>query len=152
MRLMIAMCLIVSSLSAFGSELVSRKFSFTYFGSDVGSRTFYSCDSAEDMLRDRLVELGAQNVRVSCFGGIENWGGTWNATPVSLTARFMVPGTRANAQRLVIMGDRFNSNCDFNVQMMNKLLKNLPNARMVSRKSSCRGARGSWSYTVDAAL
>ena len=152
MRFMIAMCLIVSSLSVFGNELVSRKFSFTYFGSDIGSRTYYNCDSAEDIMRDRLVELGAQNVRVSCFGGIENWGGRWNATPVSLTARFMVPGSRANAQRIVLKSDRFESNCDFNVQLMNKLLKSLPNARMVSRKSSCRGGRGNWSYTVDAAL
>ena len=152
MRLMIIMALVLSSLAATAGDLVSRRFSFTYIGGDMGTRTYYNCDSVEDMLRDHLRTLGAQNIRVSCSGGIQTWGNRWDATPVSMSARFVVPASRDNAQRLVIADRGFNTNCDFNVQMLNKLLRSLPNARMVSRSNSCRGSEGRYSFTVDAAL
>lgn len=152
MRSLIALVFVATALSANAAELVSRKFSFTYFGHDVGSSTYYSCDSAEDMAREQLQTLGAQNIRVSCSGGIQNWGNRWDAFPVSITARFAVPASRENAQRMVIKDSGRDSNCDFNAQFLAQLLKKLPNARLVSRSVSCRGADGRYSFTVDAAL
>lgn len=152
MRLIIAVALLVSSFAASAVETVSRRFSFTYMDRSVVTRTYHNCDSVEDTLRDHLRTLGAQNIRVTCSGGIQNWGNRWEAWPVSLSARFVVPANRDNAQRLVIADRGFNTNCDFNVQLLSKLLRELPNARMISKNDRCRGSEGSYSFTVDAAL
>jgi len=152
MRLMIIMALVLSSLTASATDLVARRFSFTYQDRNPGTRTYHNCDSVEDTLRDHLQTLGAQNIRVTCSGGIQNWGNRWDAWPVSLSARFSVPANRDNAQRLVIADRGFNTNCDFNVQMLTSLLRNLPNARTISKSNSCRGSDGRYSFTVEAAL
>lgn len=153
MRLILALAIALSCVSAFAQDTVTRRFNFTYFGSDVGTRTYYNCDSAEQILRDHLESLGAQNVRTSCFGGIQNWGNRWDATPVSLSARFSVSTDSSRVSRVVLSSNRSgNSDCDFNVSLLGQLLKVMPNVKMVSRSSSCRGAEGRWNYTLDVAL
>ena len=153
MRSILALCLLMASLTSTAADYVARKFSFTYFGNDLGSRTYYSCDSAEDMLKEHLERLGAQSIRTSCFGGIQTWGGRLDAQPVSLSARFQVLNDISATSRVVLSSrSRGEENCDFNVSLLRQLLKVMPNVKLVSRQSSCRGSRGNWNYTLDVAL
>jgi hypothetical protein len=48
---------------------------------DVGNRIYYNCDSVENQVTGLLKEMGAQNIRVTCYGGMDR-----NMPPISWEA------------------------------------------------------------------
>ncbi|MBY0517623.1 MAG: hypothetical protein K2P81_11975 [Bacteriovoracaceae bacterium] len=127
------------------------RFNYTDFGNDGFSRNYYSCSFAEATLESHLETLGASNISVNCFGGIESWG----VSPVSLSATFDVPTataanhTRANAVKIQ-SSNRFEQSCFFNTKLLKELVKVFPNVENRSTRQSCfdNSSRWSWDVTV----
>ncbi len=150
MRL-IAATLMFLSFNAFSFETV--RFSYTDFGNDGFSRNYYSCDFAEAALESHLELLGASNISVSCFGGIQSWG----VTPVSLSASFDVPtATAENHTRMTQVrlesADRFETACFFHTKLLTQLLKLFPNAVTRAKRTSCFDNRTRWNYDLNVYL
>ena len=130
--------------SAFATEYVSRKMNFTpnmYTGRTV---SYYNCSSLEDTIESHLKALGAQNIRVSCSGGIEMG---WN-TPAHVRANFEVAVPAANdASRQLSLSGR--DSCSMNVQFLDAAIPLFPGVKVLSKHSSCMGGRfDSWKYSL----
>ncbi len=139
---MTAALLIVSS--AFASEYVSRKLSFSPRNHNGGTISYYNCDSVEATVESHLADLGAQNVSVSCSGGIQmGW-----TMPVNVRATFDVAVPAANGMtREVVLSGR--DACSLNVEFLDKALPLFPGVKVVSKRSSCMGGRlDSWKYVL----
>ncbi len=138
----IAALFIVSS--AFASEYVSRKMSFSPRTNNGETTTYYNCDSVESIVESHLEDLGAQNVRVSCSGGIQmGW-----TSPAFVRANFEValPGVNGTSRQVVLTG---RDSCSLNVEFLDAALKLFPGVKVVSKRSSCMGGRlDSWKYTL----
>ncbi len=147
MRFIALFAALVSS-TAFATD-----FTFTYFGRDVGSVTYYNCDSVESIVEGHLEALGATSIRVRCTGGIENWGGTWRAMPVRVRASFNSPVATGNGEHTVLLNSRAgrNTGCGFNTALLDRLLPVVENVRVVSREARCNGEQGRWAYHVEVA-
>ena len=130
----IAALFIVSS--AFASEYVSRKLNWSPRTHNGGTVSYYNCDSVEATVESHLADLGAQNVRVSCSGGIEmGW-----TTPAHVRATFevAVPGANGTSRQVVIAG---RESCSLNVEFLDAALPLFPGVKVASKRSSCMGGR-----------
>ena len=144
MKFITMIALVLAASSAFATEYVSRKLSFGPLTHSGWNQTYYNCDWAEDQVESHLEALGAQNVRVSCSGGIE-----WNWTsPIFVTARFDAPVPAANdASRSVVLAGR--ESCGFNTEFLDKAIPLFPGVQLNRRSSSCSGGRlDSWKYEL----
>ncbi len=152
MRLFSILTLLVS-LSAFATEYEKKTFNYTDFGNDGFSRNYYACSFAEAALNDHLVQLGAINVRTSCFGGIESWGMT---TPVSLRATFEAPKAGQDFSRtqrvLITSRSRGNSSCFFHTKLLRKLLPSFANVLVSAQRTTCSDNNSSWNYDLQVSL
>ena len=130
----IAALFIVSS--AFASEYVARKLNWSPRSHNGGTISYYNCDFVEATVESHLADLGAQNVRVSCSGGIEmGW-----TTPAHVRASFEVAVPSANGtSREVVLSGR--ESCSLNVEFLDKALPLFPGVKVVSKRSSCMGGR-----------
>lgn len=150
MRLVALLAFVLTS-SAFAGEYVSRKFSYSHFTGGL-NQTFYNCSVVEDIVEAHLASLGAVNARVTCSGGIENWGGTWQYFPVSVRAKFDAPvasgGTVENRRLASVSG---NENCELNVGILNQLLPLFPAVTVRSGTRSCMDNRSRWAYDITVA-
>lgn len=138
----IAALFAVSSVLA--SEYVSRKLSFSPRMYNGGTITYYNCDSVENTVEARLEALGAQNIRVSCSGGIE----TGWYSPAFVRANFEVAVPAANdASREVTLTGR--DSCSLNVEFLDAAIPLFPGVKVLSKRASCSGGRlDSWKYTL----
>lgn len=148
MKFMTMIALLFAMSSAFASEYVSRKLSWSPMTHSGWTTTYYNCSWAEDAVEDHLTSLGAENVRVSCSGGIEMG---WN-TPVFITAKFdvVVPGANGST-REVRLANRAGNNdsCSFNVEFLDRAIPLFPGVKVLSKRSSCMGGRtDNWSYVL----
>ncbi len=139
---MIAALFIVSS--AFASEYVSRKLNWSPRTHNGGTVTYYNCDSVESTVEAHLATLGAQNVRVSCSGGIEmGW-----TMPAHVRATFdvAVPGVNGTTREATLAG---RESCSLNVEFLDAALPLFPGVKVLSKRSSCSGGRlDSWKYAL----
>ena len=141
----IAMIVIALSASgAFASEYVSRKMSFSPMTNSGWNRTYYSCDWAENQAERHLKAMGAQNVRVTCTGGIDyNW-----VSPIFVRARFDAPVPAENdvTREVVLKG---NDGCSFSKEFIGRAVKLFPGVKVKSHRGSCMGGRmDSWRYVL----
>ncbi len=60
-----------------------------------GDQIYYNCDSVESTVKSMLKKLGAEDIRVRCTGGIDEW-----STPTSafVTAKFVAASMVKNNQ------------------------------------------------------
>lgn len=145
MKMMILLATLLISASAFAAQV-----SFTYFGNEGGNQHFYACSYAEDQTYSHLEALGATNIDVSCFGGIQS---TWVIQPVSLRATYDLPVvTGAGTQKVKIKGDSFNPACGLNVRIMKEILKTFTNVTVVKKSDSCAFAQSNYYYNLDVTL
>lgn len=142
MKLITVIALMVFATSSFATEYVSKKMGWSPMTSSGWNQTFYNCDWAEDQVESHLQSLGAQNVHVSCSGGIETgWTG-----PISISARFDVPVNGTVAKDVVLSG---RESCSFNTQFLDRAIPMFPGVTLNSRRSSCMGGRlDSWKYEL----
>lgn len=144
MKFMTVIAALFAVSSAFATEYVSRKLSFsprTYTG---GTVTYYNCDSVESTVESHLATLGAQNIRVSCTGGLEmGW-----STPAHVRATFDVAVPAANdASREASLSGR--ESCSLNTEFLDAAIPLFPGVKVLSKRSSCMGGRtDSWKYTL----
>lgn len=144
MKFMTVIAALFAVSSAFASEYVSRKLSFSPRMYNGGTVTYYNCDSVEDTVEARLESLGAQNVRVSCSGGIE----MGQNMPAHVRATFDVAVPAANdASREVSLSGR--DSCSLNVELLDAAIPLFPGVKVLSKRSSCMGGRlDSWKYNL----
>lgn len=150
MRMLISALVFVTA-TAFAGEFVTQKFSMTIGG--LGQNTsYYNCDSLEDMAEGHLENLGASSISVRCSGGLEDWGGRWQASPAFVRGSFDAPmatGTSTTTRTLKSRGS--DQNCEANVAILDKVLPLFPAITVVSKKASCWNGRGQWSYQLSVA-
>jgi hypothetical protein len=151
MRFIALLALILTS-SAFAQEYVTKKVSFTIPTLNLGTQTFYNCDSVESLTAAHIKTLGGENVKVTCTGGIDTWNPNWS-TAAFVSAKFdalMPTGDNTGGQErfMVRSSGVRSSDCQLNVFVMDKLVKAFPAVQVLERKVSCRGARGTWSYDI----
>jgi hypothetical protein len=131
------------------SAVHADTFSFSYSGWGTFEQTYYTCSAAEDILEDHLETLGAKNVRVSCSGGLENWGNQWRTFPLNLRATYINTSTGATTRNVRITSSSGRSNgCDFNTKLLNKLIPKLGNVQVTSKRDRCIGESSRWEYNL----
>lgn len=144
MKMMTIVAALFAVSSAFASEYVSRKLSFSPRTHHGGTITYYNCDAVEAMAESHLQALGASNVRVSCSGGIEmGW-----MTPVFVRASFdaVVPGENYGTVQITLKG---NESCHLNTEFLDAAIKLFPGVKVDSKRASCSGSRlDRWSYVL----
>ncbi len=146
------MFILAASLPLFavdqGQELLSARTikNAEFYWSSV--RSYYACNYAEGQTQRYLDLLGAQDVQTKCRGGIE-FGKYWG--PLRLDASFSLLDANDNGtemvavQRVVIRGSE---SCEFNVKLMDTLLKQIPHV-LVEKRASCFNSQGSFKYVVE---
>ncbi len=146
MRLLILASLLVSA-SAFASELVSQKVAFHVGGRVLGREIYYSCESVRYAVKKHLVTLGAENVRVSCSGGLDHFNRR-NAWPALVRASFDAPvATGTEVEALTIKG----RSCLLNVTILENIIPVLPTVSVVSKKANCSRSDDPWAYNLNIA-
>lgn len=150
----IALLALALTTSAFAQDYVTKKVSFTIPTLSLGTQTFYNCDSVESLTAAHIKTLGGENVKVTCTGGLDTWNPQWS-TAAFVSAKFdvLVPAgdNTGGQERFMIRSTGTRSgDCGLNVFVLDKLVKHFPAVEVLSRKVSCRGARGSWAYDIQA--
>lgn len=144
MKMMTIVAALFAVSSAFATEYVSRKLSFSPRTHNGGTISYYNCDSVEDTVASHLEDLGAQNVRVSCSGGIEmGW-----MTPVFVRASFDAAVSASNGvtRTVVLQGSE---SCHLNTEFLDAAIKLFPTATLESKRASCNGGRlDRWKYVI----
>ena len=76
---LLAMILVLVSGNALavGYQEFNSRFTIPVI-SDVGTRVYYNCDSVEDRVEAMLEQMGAQNIRVRCTGGLDRFNGRFS--------------------------------------------------------------------------
>lgn len=134
---------LLMSVSSFAATV-----SFTYFGNEGGRQSYYACDYVESQAVSYLELLGATNVDVSCFGGIN----PWSVQPVSLKATFDLPEvTGSSVETVEIKGDTWNPACGINVRMIKEFLKVFTNVEVLKKSDSCAFANTNYYYKLNIA-
>ena len=70
--LMLVLVLVTSNAFAIGYKEMRSSFTISDRG-DMGTRTYYNCDSVEDRVESMLETMGADVHSVRCIGGIHPW-------------------------------------------------------------------------------
>ncbi len=147
MKFMTVIALLFAVSSAFASEYVSRKLSWSPMTNSGWTTSYYNCSWAEDQVEEHLTTLGAMNVNVSCSGGIEMG---WN-TPVFISAKFdvVVPSANGASRELKLSNRHGSDSCSFNVEFLDRAIALFPGVKVLSKRSSCMGGRtDNWSYVL----
>jgi hypothetical protein len=145
MKKLMALIVMIFSLTAFAKENVS----FTYFGNEGFSHSYYACSYVEDQANAYLQLFGATNIEVYCNGGIQPWG---SVQPVSLDASFDLPVVAGHAVEAVkIDGDTFHASCGINVRIIKELLKKFTNITVVKKDDACGFVDSNYHYELNIA-
>lgn len=143
MKTALLSALLVSS-SAFAANI-----NFTYFGNEGGRQSYYACDYAQYQTESYLELLGATNIDVTCFGGIQPWG---SVQPVSIRASYDLPVvTGQSVETVELKGDSFNPACGINVRIIKEILKTMTNVEVVKKQDSCAFATTNYYYKLNIA-
>lgn len=143
MKKLLTICALALSANVFAAG-----FSFTYFGNEGGRQSFYACDYVEYQTEQYLELLGATDIDVSCFGGIQPWG----VQPVSINAKFTLPVvTGSGVEEVKIEGDTWNPACGVNVRIMKEILNVFTNVEVVKKSDACAFANSNYYYKLNVA-
>jgi hypothetical protein len=126
----------------FSIESFAAKVSFTYFGNEAGRQSYYACSYVEDQAQIYLEQFGAQNISLSCSGGIT----PWSVMPVSLTAEFDLPVLTGKIEYLDISGDTWSPACGMNTRMIREFLKVMKNVEVLKRNDACAFSNSNFYY------
>ncbi len=142
MKFISMIVLVFAATSAFATEYASKKLSWSPMTHSGWNRTYYNCDWAEGQVESHLKTLGAQNISVSCSGGID-----WNWTsPIFVRAKFDVPTNGTVSRGVTLSGSE---SCSFNTEFLDTVIPMFPGVAVRSRRSVCSGGRlDSWSYAL----
>jgi hypothetical protein len=137
MKLFALTLLMVLQFNASASE----SFNFTYFGNEGSNRVFLSCHYVERAAESIMKQLGAEDVRTDCRGGIDY--GMY--TPVSVNVNYVLP-VAANA--ITIKSD-FNTNCFFDTKFIDQLVRSSARLERGNRATRhCFSSDSNYSYDV----
>jgi hypothetical protein len=137
------MILLALSLNALAQSV---NVSFTYFGNEGNRQSYYACSYVENQAEKYLELLGATDIDVQCFGGINP---SWVA-PVSLDASFEVPQLSGSEGEIVeIKGDHWNPSCGINVRMIREFLKKFPHVKVLKKDDHCAFSSSNYYYQLE---
>ena len=121
-------------------QTVDQRFHFS------SSKSFYHCDYVEARANDILVQLGAQNLKVECRGGLPDWSGNW----IYLTYDVVVSAAADKATTTARAMDQvlgFNEACDLHERLVRNILPSFEVYDSVKR-GTCWDSQGRLSYEV----
>lgn len=139
MKALLASVVLSLSLSTFAESI-----SISYSGMESWGQTYYSCAYVEARTKQVLERLMAYNIRVDCFGGIENG----RMSPVSLEASFDVPHDTGISGYISLRGDQQNPACGLNVAIINNVLPKFPFVKVVSKDDRCASPRSNYKFDL----
>jgi hypothetical protein len=143
MKNILALILCSLSFAAIARETVY----FTHFGNGGRTQSYYACDYAKSQTEKFISVLGATNIDVSCFGGIQAWG---LAQPVSIHAQFDLPTVVTNTVESVeVEGDTWSPGCGLNVQIVNTIVKMFSNVQVVKKSDACAFTSSNYYYLLN---
>jgi hypothetical protein len=133
-------------LMFFSVSAMATNFSFTYFGNEAGTQSYYACSYVEDQAQSYLELLGATHIDVRCSGGITSG---WNAGPVTLNASFDLPVvTNNDFETLEISGDFSSPACGLNVRIIKEILKSMAYIQVIKREDACAFSTSNYYYKL----
>jgi len=135
----VALLLLITTTNVFASEV----FSFYYSGFEGRNRVFLSCDYAEDTTYSVLEKLGAVDIEVNCYGGIN----TGSMQPVSIRASYTKLNQTQSGDILTINSN--SGNCFFDTKLIDNLLRNFPEYKIISRRRHCFSSTDSYQYNLE---
>ncbi|HXH29695.1 MAG TPA: hypothetical protein VNJ01_02670 [Bacteriovoracaceae bacterium] len=140
------------SASAFATEYEPRKFKYTQFSDRMGNQSYYDCEDVRRNVISSLKALGATDLNVNCYGGLNTFGGYH--TPNSISAKFSVPVslTAETARKTTVNfrpQDAFYPACDLNVGILEEMLPLFPNVTVVTANNFCFDGRTRWNYSLE---
>ena len=143
MKKLFTLAMIMVSVSALAKESIS----FTHYGHNGGSQSYYACDYAQSQAETYLQVFGARNIEVSCSGGINSWG---MPQPVSVSADFDLPNLTTQAsEKVEVEGDSSSPACGLNVQMIKAYLSVFKNIQVVKKSDSCAFTTSNYYYLLN---
>lgn len=111
-----------------------KSFNFDY----SSNQSFFACSYVEGQASKVLTTLGAENVKMNCYGGIQY--GQW--LPVALSATFTIEEKGA---RTVVLRGR--DACDMNVKLIKTILTTVDH-EVLSSSYSCWGSTGQYKFEI----
>lgn len=130
--------------SAFATESVARKLSWSPRTYNGGTVSYYNCQSVRSTVEAHLESLGAQNISVRCSGGIEmGW-----TMPAHVTAKFdaIIPESNGVVREVTLKGS---DSCNLNSEFLDVAIPMFPGIKVLSKRTSCSGGRlDRWSYSL----
>jgi hypothetical protein len=149
----IAIVALIASTSALAETWVTKTVRFTIPSRDLGTVTYYNCDSVEDAVERNLETLGATNISVRCTGGLDTWNPGWS-TDAMVRATFdtIVPTGNGGQERMTVRSSLRTGDCRMNVAILDRVIPAMPSVTLESRQARCSnfGGRdtGRWAYDV----
>lgn len=144
MKRLFVLTALALSMNAFAGDV---KVSFTHWGNNAGTQSYYSCDYVEGQAEMYLETFGATDIEVTCTGGI---GPGWTARPVSVWASFNLPVLSGQdvAEIIKVEGDPFRPSCALNVQMIKSFLKVMPHISVIKKRDACAFASSNYYFEL----
>jgi len=134
-------CFTLLSLIFFSSiAFTSENLQFTYFGNEGRNRIYLSCYYAQNATIELLEKIEAQEIEVSCFGGLDF--GFY--TPVSIQAEYLLPEKSA----MMTIESDFNSNCYFDTRLISELAIQSDKIEILKGRSHCFRSDSFYSFNL----
>ncbi len=122
--------------------LTTTKVNILVDGWEGRSRTYYDCSYAKRVTKNILKKMGAQEIKVSCTGGLDR-NSRMMPTPINLQAEFAAL-SRGGSGEFETESSRFsikyNQDCILPATIFNNLLPHFE-ATNVTQPSTCRTGR-----------
>lgn len=128
MKLLVLLSVLFST-QVFAQTTTQENLRFTYWGNEGRNRIFVSCWYAQNAVEDILDQIGAENVRTTCFGGIDQG----PARPVSLNVSYDLP---VQTSEVEIRSD-WGANCFFDIRFIDELTRRSNRLNTLSGRSTC---------------
>lgn len=132
--------------SEYMADLQEQDLNFVWFSNEDS----YSCSYAEQQAQKYLRALGAQDIRMKCFGGIDFSTPMWTWGSLTLKAQFSAYKVFDGAKTPVTYQNvAFNGrdSCAFNLSLLKGVLEKVDHLE-VTMLSFCRGNKGSFRAEV----
>ena len=122
------------------------RFDYTFFSGGM-NYSIVSCDYAQ--AQALLDMFGAKDADIYCSGGISASGYSF---PLSMTIEYTAPAVGTTTVTKNLKSDSFNPVCDFNVDLIDRMVKKFSNVKVLKSNSGCMSPDSPFSYQFEITL
>lgn len=126
---------------SFASIASTKNFNFHYSGFEGRNRVYLSCSYAKYQTEKFLTQIGAKEISVQCYGGLQN---SW-FSPIRINASYQIINFEPEDDNLVIKS-HFDSNCFFDTRLLSSLLEKQEHLEITRKRTSCFNSDSRYFY------